>query len=391
MSLNTDSLIKELSIFGHVMDSPPFPSQSTWSSESVAKVKKMYCIKLESMTSKGERYPYGGLQVKAELRPKSLKTTLKKVENLSLTPKSHDGAVVPGEVEDHGDGTYIITFTPQIAGHHRLLITMDGQDVQKSPCDLHVRREYSTLRKPEQLINCSDCPSGIAIHDSGDIYVSSYGDNSIHVFDQAGQQKRTIGSSGSGDGQFNQPYGLFIKGDDMYVADCGNHHIQKLTTRGQFLQTFGNYGSGKGQFSNPISVIIDQRDRMIVSDYSNHRVVILDQAGTWLLTINGSVTGSHGFQYPYGLALDHVGNIHVAAFGSNCIKVFTSKGTYVISYADVMGPSELVINEGYSIVNEMTGNCLSIFDPQGEKIHTVGNLNQPRGVMLDILRGVVCM
>ena len=40
VSLHTDSLIKELSIFGHVMDSPPFPSQSTWSSESVAKVKK---------------------------------------------------------------------------------------------------------------------------------------------------------------------------------------------------------------------------------------------------------------------------------------------------------------------------------------------------------------
>ena len=41
------------------------------------------------MTSKGERYPYGGLQVKAE-----------------LLPKSHDGTVVPGEVEDHWDGTY---------------------------------------------------------------------------------------------------------------------------------------------------------------------------------------------------------------------------------------------------------------------------------------------
>ena len=41
----------------------------------------MYCIKVEIMTSKGERYPYGGLQVKAELRP-----------------KSHDGAVAPGKV-----------------------------------------------------------------------------------------------------------------------------------------------------------------------------------------------------------------------------------------------------------------------------------------------------
>ena len=60
MSLSTDSLIKGLSIFGHVMDSPPSPSHSTW---SVAKGKKMYCVEVESMNSKGERYPYGGLQV----------------------------------------------------------------------------------------------------------------------------------------------------------------------------------------------------------------------------------------------------------------------------------------------------------------------------------------
>ena len=216
VSLHTDTLIKELSVFGHVMDSSPSSSQSTWSSESVAKVKKMYCVKVETITSKGKRYPYGGLQVTAELRP-----------------KSQDGAVIPGEVEDHRDGTYTITLTPQTAGPHQLLITMDGQHVQKSPCDLHVRREYSTLCNPDQVINCSGGPSGIAIHDSGDIYVSCKSDNSIHVFDQAGQQKRTISSSGSGDGQFNQPYGLFIKGDVMYVADYGYNPIQKLTTGGQ--------------------------------------------------------------------------------------------------------------------------------------------------------------
>ena len=289
VTLSTDSLIKELSIFGHVMDSLSSPSQSTWSSESVAKVKEMYCVKVESMTPKGERYPYGGLQVKAELRS-----------------KSHDGAVVPGEVEDHGDGTYTITLTPQTAGPHQLLITMDGQHIQNSPCDLDAIRhhQYNSLCDPEQVIHCSGGPSCIAIHDSGDIYVTCWHDNSIQVFDQAGQQKRTIGSHGSGDGQFNNPYGLFIKGDVMYVADGLNSRIQKMTTGGQFIQKFGQYGSVQGQFKIPSFIIVDQRDRLIVSDTGNHRVVILDQAGTWLLTINGDVTGSHAFQYQHGLALD---------------------------------------------------------------------------------------
>ena len=77
------------------------------------------------------------------------------------------------------------------------------------------------------------------------------------MLDQAGQQKRTIGSDGSGDGQFNYPDGLFIKGDVIYVANNGNHRIQKLTIGGQFLQKFGQHGSGQGQFNHPISVIID--------------------------------------------------------------------------------------------------------------------------------------
>ncbi|KAL5515388.1 hypothetical protein EMCRGX_G000548 [Ephydatia muelleri] len=314
VTLSTDSLIKELSIFAHGLLS-------------------------------GERYPHGGLQVKAELRP-----------------KSHDGAVVPGEVEDHGGGTYTITLTPQTAGTHLLLITMDGQHL---------------------VIHCSG-PSCIAIHDSGDICVACGKNHCIHVFDQAGQQKRTIGSCGIGDGQFNLPYGIFIKGDVLYVVELANHRIQKLTTGGQFLQTFGQCRSGQGQFIFPTFVIVDQRDRLIVSDGGNNRVVILDQAGTCLLTINGYAPGSHAFQISRGLALDPQGNIHVTTSGSNAIKVFTPEGTYVRSYGDVKDPSGIVIDEeGYCLVNDFRGGCLSIFDPQEKKIHTVGNLIDPDGVMLD--------
>ena len=370
VTLQTDSLMKELSIFGHVMASPPSPSQSTWSSMSAARIDKVYSVKVETKSSEGERYPYGGLQVKAELRP-----------------KSHDGAVVPGKVEDHGDGTYTITLIPQAAGPHQLLITMDGEHVQGSPHDLDVRPSYNTPCNPQQVISCSGGPYGIAIHDSGDIYVAC-GDHSIHVFDQGGHEKRTIGSPGSGDGQFSSPCGISLKGDVMYVAEFHNDRIQKLTTGGQFLQKLGQCGSGQGQFNNPRSVIVDHRDRMIVADNGNHRVMILDQNGSWVMTINGNVSGAQGFKYPWGLALDPQGNIHVAAYGSNTIKVFTPEGTYVRSYGDVKGPSGIAIDEeGYSLVCENRGDCLSIFDPQGNKIHTVGDLTILCGVALDPISG----
>ena len=111
-----------------------------------------------------------------------------------MRSKIHNGAVVYGEVEDPRDGTYTITLTPQNAGPHQLLITMDGQHVQNSPNDLDVRpkRDYRILCNAQQVIQCNS-PRCVAIHANGSIYVGS-GDGCIYEFDQTGQLKNTIGS-----------------------------------------------------------------------------------------------------------------------------------------------------------------------------------------------------
>ena len=205
-----------------------------------------------------------------------------------MRSKTHNGAVVYGEVEDHRDGTYTITLTPQTAGPHQFLITMDGQHVQNSPNDLDVRpiRDYRILCNAQQVIQCNESNS-VAIHDNGDIYVGSE-DHHIYVFDQTGQLKNTIGSRGSGDGQFSYPSGISIKGDVLYVADTHNHCVQKLTSSGKFLHKFGQQGSGQGRFNWPVSVIIDSNNKLIVSDCNNHRIQIFNENGGWLLTIDGN-------------------------------------------------------------------------------------------------------
>ena len=367
-TLQTDSLAKMLSEFGGVVDLSPSPSECTCVFKSVSRVNRKYHVKVETKTSKGERYPYGGLQMKAELRP-----------------KSHDGAVVLGEVEDHGDGTYTITLTPQTAGPHQLVITVDGHHVQGSPYDLEVKSDYTSLCDVQQVINVKGKPYCVAIHDNGGIYVSS-NDHHIYVFDQGGHLKNTIGSYGSGDGQFNGLFSISIIGEVMYISDCYNHRIQKLTTGGKFLHKFGKEGSGQGHFRCPRGVVVDSKNKVIVSDSGNNRVQVFSQGGDWILTIDG--TGNNPFNTPWGLSLDPQGNIHVAAFGSNTIKVFTPEGTYVRSYGDVKRPSGVAVDEeGYSYVSALDGGCFSIFDPKGQMIHTVENLNRPLGVALDPQRG----
>ena len=249
VSVQTDDLVSEMSKFGDVYHvSELSPSSSTWTYTSVG---TMFHVKVESKTSEGEGYPLGGVQVKGEMRS-----------------KVHSGAVVYGEVEDHRDGTYTITLTPQTSGPHQLVITMDGQLVQNSPHDLDVRLDYLALCNAQQVIKCIG-PVYVAIPDNGDIYVGSAA-SSIYVFDKTGQRKNTIGSFGSGDGQFSGPCGICIKGDVLYVAEFGNHRVQKLTSRGEFLHKFGQKGSGQGEFNVPTAIIVDSNNRLIVSDRDNH-------------------------------------------------------------------------------------------------------------------------
>ena len=136
------------------------------------------------------------------------------------------------------------------------------------------------------------------------------------------------------------------------------------------------------------AVIVDSNNRLIVSDYGNHRIQIFNEDGGWLLTIDGKGTGNSSFKYPKGLASDPQGNIHAAC--STSIKVFTKEGVYVRTYGDPIapGPKGIAIDdEGNACISD--GECLSIFDHNGDNIHEVSNLETPLGIALDPRDGSV--
>ena len=216
-----DGLIREISKFGCIHDMPSSPPSSTWTSTSVAKVGTKFVVEVESKTSTGMTYPHGGVKVQAEMRS-----------------KDHKGAVVYGEVGDHRDGTYTITLTPQAAGPHQLLITMDGQHVQKSPHDLEVisNSDYLIECSAPQEIYCPGQPLCVAVHGSGNIYVGC-GNSSIYVYDKTGQLKNTIICKRKDGIYFSSLKGLCIKGDsELFIAEGSS--IQKLSLEGENVSCF---------------------------------------------------------------------------------------------------------------------------------------------------------
>ena len=151
--------------------------------------------------------------------------------------------------------------------------------------------------------------------------VADSSNNRIEMFDVKGKFIRSVGSKGSNNNQFHNPFDVCVHNNtqQMMVADSSNHrvsvwsadgsqHIHTLplagraspqgicidphtqhivvscdgsndvrvldvkTSSGQLVQQIGQRGSQPGQFSYPTGVCIDDRGVLIVADHGNNRV-----------------------------------------------------------------------------------------------------------------------
>lgn len=107
-------------------------------------------------------------------------------------------------------------------------------------------------------------------------------------FDSNGSMVQTWGEPGAEPGQFDfylHDYAvghLAIHGNDVYVADARNNRIQQFTLDGAFVRQWGSSGSEDGQFDEPSGILVDRDGRVLVADYGNDRVQVFDADGTFL-------------------------------------------------------------------------------------------------------------
>ena len=154
----------------------------------------------------------------------------------------------------------------------------------------HQPRDYKTLSKPMMVISGVNAYD-MAVHDNGDIFVTNHRNNCVCVFDKNGQKKATIGSRGSGNGQFKYPLGIVISGDVMLVAEFSGNRIQKLSVTGEFLMEFGTQGSGNGQLSSPWGMCLSSNGQVYITEQSG-RVKVFNPDGTFSNNIMGQGEGA---------------------------------------------------------------------------------------------------
>ena len=364
VEVNTDTLATMITELECVSDTSPSNSTAVIPRNRLAIGAEMK-VKVVSRDIRGQELDHGGEVVRIRSR---------------LTPVGKRS--IECQVTDNNDGTYLVSVTPQQSGQHKLSITIHGQDIQGSPFDLSVvtQRDYTKLKDPVQTITDIKYPMYIGFSDNGDMFVTSTSDHCIHVYDSSGKKKTTIGSNGSGELQFESPYGIVISGEVVYVAEYGGHRIHKLTTGGEFLGTFGQRGSDVGQFNVPHGINISPEGKVYVADYGNSRIQVFHSDWTLSHIIDEKVSGDGSFTCLYGIAFDISGDVHVTGYNSNSVTVFTPSGQFVRKYDQtyLSNPIGIAIDSaGYSLVVKNFSASLSIYDPSGRFIHSIEGFIMP--------------
>jgi uncharacterized protein (TIGR03663 family) len=275
--------------------------------------------------------------------------------------------------------------------------------VQEDPFE-----KVMALIEPDQLFSGIglSSPRGIASAPDGSLYIADTGNSRILQVDPTGVVLRVWGSR-SPDGEIPPPPGTFIEpwglaldqSGNVYVADTWNHRIQKFDSAGNFLLSWGYSGlldEGNDRFWGPRDVAIGRDGKVYVTDTGNKRIAVFDEAGQFLF--NFGMDGDGTVDEPVGIAVSAEGRLYVADTWNQRVAIFSPEGVFqeawpVEAWASSSTDNKpfLAVNsEGKVYVSDPEGYRVLVFSAEGKPVTAFGQYGDennafglPVGVILD--------
>jgi Uncharacterized conserved protein len=209
-------------------------------------------------------------------------------------------------------------------------------------------------------------PNGIAIDRTGNIYVAEVASN--HRVQKLAPDGTFIAEWKGSELGFYGPRRIAIGPDDsIYVVDQGNNRIVKFSSNGDVLASWGSSGSGDGQFNDHTSVAVDPTtNKVYVADPRNKRIQVFDSNGKfltkWIIPGWGQPVGFED------LIIDSkAGRLYASSVHMDAVLIFDLNGTSIGSLTPkppdkLEGPSALALANRKLYVLNMGGNRVSVID-----------------------------
>ncbi|MCA9248067.1 MAG: twin-arginine translocation signal domain-containing protein [Planctomycetales bacterium] len=169
-------------------------------------------------------------------------------------------------------------------------------------------------------------PTNISFSPDGGYFLGDgYGSDLIHQYDKDGKYLRTIGGTGSADGQFRTPHGQWLDDRDgapkLIVADRANKRLQWFDMQGKHLKTLDGFlFPADIDQQGDLLVVPDLHCRITLLDKENNVVAQLGDDEEWrkVALAGFKMRGQRDkwqpgkFVHPHDACFDSDGNIFVA-------------------------------------------------------------------------------
>ena len=163
-------------------------------------------------------------------------------------------------------------------------------------------------------------PRDIAFDAQGNLWVTDTGDGRIQIYTPQGAFVRTVGSKGSGPGQFDEQVGIAIGSDGtVFVADMYNRRVQMLNPDGTYKGEFAVAGWGGNEVTDKPYLRPLRDGRVAVSLPGKNQVAVYDLKGTQVAVI---AAPEDPLNRPYGIVETADGKLWIAEGGSGRLRLF---------------------------------------------------------------------
>jgi len=215
-------------------------------------------------------------------------------------------------------------------------------------------------------------PNGLSINNAGTTVYVAEGDaadtaGAVELFNASGVSQ-SLWTTFNGGTTFGQPNGVAVDNSgNVYVVDGLLNQVIVLDPTGTYQTSWGGFAAPEGiavypTSSSPASVFVADTDNAQVEVYSPTGS-LLAQWGSWT---GGTVTQ---FSQPSAVALDGSGNIYVADSGNGLVDIFSSAGTYSNQWqtsanADIWG---ITVNNGFVYLADSENGQVEVYNTSGQQ------------------------
>lgn len=229
-------------------------------------------------------------------------------------------------------------------------------------------------------------PTGIALDDVGNLYVTDGTNRNIRKITSDGKVTTVAGNGDYGHtngsvytASFTSPSGIAVdKAGNIYIADTYDNRIRKITPAGE-VSTFAGSGSmgkedGQGEaasFSYPTGMSIDAAGNLYIADSAGNRIRRISTSGVVSTLAGSGLFGGHAdgaaatatFNQPIGITIDNAGFIYVAEVRNRLVRKLSPSGQV-----------STLAGGGDSYKTDGIGRVASFASPKGIAVDKLGNL-----------------